>query len=69
MPPSTRSHTRFNDLLRQPTLEVLVALRRAAGGPVGYAELREAGVELPAGVVSELELAGVAIHRCFGEGR
>jgi hypothetical protein len=31
--------------------------------------LREAGVELPASVVSELELAGVAIERCFGDGR
>jgi hypothetical protein len=48
---------------------VLGALRRAAGAPVSYAELREAGVELPASVVCELELAGVAIERCFGEGR
>ena len=48
---------------------VLGALRRAAGAPVSYAELRAAGVELPASVVSELELAGVAIERCFGEGR
>jgi hypothetical protein len=31
--------------------------------------LREAGIELPASVVSELELAGVAIQRCFGDGR
>ena len=48
---------------------VLGALRRAAGAPVSYAEFREAGVEFPASVVSELELAGVAIERCFGEGR
>lgn len=48
---------------------VLDALRRAAGAPVSYAELREAGVELPASVVSELELAGVAIERCSGDGR
>jgi len=48
---------------------VLGALRRAAGRPVSYAELREAGVELPASVVSELELAGVPIERCRGEGR
>jgi hypothetical protein len=47
----------------------LGALRRAAGAPVSYSELRDAGVELPASVVSELELAGVAIQRCFGEGR
>ena len=37
--------------------------------PVSYAELRAAGVELPASVVSELELAGVAIQRCLGDGR
>jgi hypothetical protein len=48
---------------RQQAL-VLEALRRAAGAPVSYAELREVGVELPASVVSELELAGVAIERC-----
>jgi len=49
---------------------VLGALRRATGTPVSYAELREAGVEFPASVVSELELAGVPIERCRGvEGR
>jgi hypothetical protein len=48
---------------------VLGALRRAAGAPVSYAELRAVGVELPASVVSELELAGVAIERYSGEGR
>jgi hypothetical protein len=48
---------------------VLGALRRAAGAPVSYAELQEVGIEFPASVVSELELAGVAIRRCFGVGR
>ena len=48
---------------------VLGALRRAAGAPVSYAELRRAGVELPASVVSELELAGVAVRRCRGDVR
>lgn len=48
---------------------VLDVLRRAAGAPVSYPELREAGIELPASVVSELELAGVPIQRCFGDGR
>jgi hypothetical protein len=33
---------------------------------VSYAELRNAASELAAGVVSELELAGVVIHRCAG---
>ena len=46
----------------------LDALRRAAGYPVSYAELRAAGIDLPASVVSELELAGVPIERCVGEG-
>jgi hypothetical protein len=40
------------------------ALQRAGSEPVSYAELREAGVELPATVISELELAGVRIERC-----
>ena len=49
---------------------MLGALRRATGTPVSYAELREAGVQFPASVVSELELAGVPIERCRGvEGR
>jgi hypothetical protein len=48
---------------------VLDALRRAAGAAVSYAELRKAGIELPASVVSELELAGLAVQRCFGQGR
>jgi hypothetical protein len=51
---------------RQQAL-TLSALRGAGGAPVSYAELREAGIELPASVVSELELAGVPIRRCFGE--
>jgi hypothetical protein len=38
-------------------------LRRAAGAPVSYAQLREAGIEFPASVASELELAGIAIER------
>ena len=47
---------------------VLDVLRRAAGAPVSYAELRAAGIDLPASVVSELELAGVAVERCVAEG-
>ena len=47
---------------------VLDALRQAAGAPVSYAELRAAGIDLPASVVSELELAGFAVERCVGEG-
>jgi hypothetical protein len=47
---------------------VLDALRRAAGSPVSFSELRDAGIEFPASIVSELELAGVAIERCRGVG-
>ncbi len=43
---------------------VLNALRSAAGTPVGFSELRAAGVEFPASIVSELELSGIAIQRC-----
>jgi hypothetical protein len=43
---------------------VLSALRSAAGKPVSFSELRQAGVEFPASIVSELELSGVAIERC-----
>ncbi|MFZ0377033.1 MAG: hypothetical protein WAL38_04325 [Solirubrobacteraceae bacterium] len=43
---------------------VLNALRTAAGRPVSFSELRQAGVEFPASIVSELELSGIAIQRC-----
>jgi hypothetical protein len=42
---------------------VLSALYDAQGAPVSLAELHDAGVEFPASVVSELELAGVPIER------
>lgn len=48
---------------------LLQVLRRAGGEAVSYAELRAAGVELPASVVAELELAGVPIERCHGRAR
>jgi hypothetical protein len=43
---------------------LLEMLRRAGGAPVSYAQLRDAGIEFPASVVSELELAGVSVERC-----
>ncbi len=43
---------------------MLNALRSAAGRPVSFSELRQAGVEFPASIVSELELSGIAIQRC-----
>jgi hypothetical protein len=48
---------------------LLEALRRAAGAPVSYAQLQEVGVEFPASVVSELELAGVTIERRHANAR
>jgi tetratricopeptide (TPR) repeat protein len=53
-----------SDGLEHQQALVLAALRRAGGAAVSYAEMREAGVEFPASVVSELELAGMPIERC-----
>lgn len=59
---------------RAPSLDpqqarLLEVLTRRAGEPVTYAELQAAGIELPASVISELELAGVEIERCHTVGR
>lgn len=59
---------------RQPAREsqqalLLRLLREADGATVTYQRLRDAGIELPASVVSELELAGFPIeHRSEGGG-
>jgi len=42
---------------------LLELLRGALGVPVSFADLNAAGIEFPASVVSELELAGVEIER------
>jgi hypothetical protein len=52
-----------------PTLEhqqavVVEMLRRARGEAVSFDHLRDAGVEFPASVVAELELAGIPLRRC-----
>lgn len=47
---------------------LLRALRRARGEPVGYDQLREAGIQFPASIVAELELAGIPIERCQSGG-
>ena len=49
--------------LEQQQAILLELLRKAAGAPVSYAELQDAGIEFPASVVSELELAGVPVQR------
>lgn len=43
---------------------LLEILGRTPGTPVSYDELRAAGIEFPASVVAELELAGADIDRC-----
>jgi hypothetical protein len=48
---------------------LLELLRKAAGAPVSYAELQDAGIEFPASVVSELELSGGPGRRSAGRGR
>lgn len=51
-------------MVLEPQQAVLLeALRRANGEPVSYDDLQQAGIALPASVVSELELAGVPIER------
>jgi hypothetical protein len=47
---------------------LLRLLREADGATVSYAELRHAGIELPASIVSELELAGIPIEHRFEGG-
>lgn len=44
---------------------LLRLLREANGATVSYDRLRDAGIELPASVVSELELAGFPIERRY----
>ena len=49
-------------LERQQTV-LLELVRRRRGAPVSFDELREAGIEFPASVAFELELAGAPIER------
>jgi hypothetical protein len=53
------------DALEEQQARVVTAVRRARGAPVSYEQLREQGIEFPAAVVSELELAGVPVERCY----
>lgn len=47
----------------------LERLRSADGAPLSLAELRAAGLDFPAAVISELELNGYAIERVHEGGR
>ncbi len=68
MMPNRRDPLITRALDEQQTV-LLETLRQAAGAPVSYAQLHEAGIEFPASVVSELELAGVAIERWHADTR
>jgi hypothetical protein len=57
---SADAHPPFDD----QQARLLSILSSRAGEPVRYDELRDAGIEFPAGLVAELELAGVEIDRC-----
>jgi hypothetical protein len=50
-------------------LRMLERLRRAGAEPVTLAELRAAGIDFPAVVLSELELKGYAIERVYKDRR
>jgi hypothetical protein len=50
--------------LEQQQTVLFEVLAKAAGKPVSHAQLRDAGVEFPASVASELELAGIEIEHC-----
>jgi hypothetical protein len=63
-PQSVDDATDIGALEQQQAL-LVGALRRAVGQPVSYDELRDAGIEFPASVVSELELAGLPVERCY----
>jgi hypothetical protein len=50
-------------------LRMLERLRRAGAQPVTLRELRAAGIDFPAVVLSELELNGYAIERVYQDRR
>lgn len=56
------------EALDQEQALLFCVLQGAMGAPMSFDELRGKGIEFPASVVSELELAGVAIDRCMIDG-
>lgn len=66
--PTGQSSSAIQGVVLDRQQELLIELLRRAGGEVvSYDELRDAGIELPASVVSELELAGVPVDRRWQE--
>ncbi len=53
------------ETLEEQQATLLRHLGNAHGKPVSYAALRDAGVEYPASVACELELAGAEIEHCY----
>jgi tetratricopeptide (TPR) repeat protein len=51
--------------LDEQQAQLLDVLRRFGGKPASYQQLRDAGIEYPASVVSELELAGLPLERAY----
>lgn len=59
-----RAQSGSSRTLERQQAALLELLRHREGAPVSFSELQEAGIEFPASVVSELELAGAPIERC-----
>lgn len=67
--PSVRGVPEQPGVLDREQSTLLALLRGRRGAPLSFSELKDAGVDFPASVVSELELAGVPLERCvFGLG-
>jgi hypothetical protein len=56
-------------LVDDQQLRLLERLRQAGDRPLGFAELRDDGIDFPATVVGELEMHGYAIARVYDQGR
>jgi hypothetical protein len=65
----SRDMLRFASDVDTQQQRMLERLRRAGDQPVAFAELRGAGIDFPAAVVSELQLNGYAIDRVYDRGR
>jgi hypothetical protein len=65
---SRRSGHALSTAVDAEQARLLKILARRAGEPVTYDELRDAGVEYPASLVSEMELAGIEVERCQAAG-
>jgi hypothetical protein len=60
MPSTSRGDTQQQRLIER--------LREAGGRPVTFADLKAGGIDFPAAVAGELELAGYAVDRVYEHG-